>query len=131
MDCIFCKIAKGEIPCDKIYEDSKFIAFLDINPLSRGHTILIPKKHCRWVNDYELYSEYWEIARKISNKLKKILNPEVVGYIVYGRGVAHAHIHIIPTYKDHDPFSLFPVEGFIKMTKEEMNNLSEKIRKRI
>ena len=61
-DCLFCKIVAGEIPCQKVYEDDKFLAFLDIKPQSPGHTLLIPKTHYRWVYDVENYSEFWEKA---------------------------------------------------------------------
>src|SRR3989338_437726 len=98
-NCIFCKIVKGEIPCAKVYEDENFFAFLDINPLNHGHTLLIPKKHLELVDDYEPFSEYWETARKLSKVIKKALNPVVVSYLVYGLGVPHAHIHLIPKFE--------------------------------
>jgi histidine triad (HIT) family protein len=100
-DCIFCKIIKGEIPCYKVYEDDKFLAFLDIKPLNSGHTLLIPKKHFQWVDDVENYDEYWQLARKLSKIIQKTLNPIIVAKVVYGLGVPHAHIHLIPKF-DND-----------------------------
>ncbi|MCX6730843.1 MAG: HIT domain-containing protein, partial [Candidatus Roizmanbacteria bacterium] len=71
MDCIFCKIVKGELPSYKVYEDDLCIGFLDIFPLSKGNVLLIPKKHYRWVNDIPEFGAYWEAARVISYKKKK------------------------------------------------------------
>ena len=59
-NCIFCKIINSEIPCTKIYEDENYLAFLDVEPKSEGHTLLIPKKHYRWIYDVENFSEYFE-----------------------------------------------------------------------
>jgi len=98
-ECIFCKIVTGEIPSNKVYEDENFVAFLDRNPLNPGHTLLIPKRHFVWVNDYEPFGEYWEVARKLSKKISLVLNPIVVSYVVYGLGVLHAHIHLIPKFE--------------------------------
>ena len=101
MDCIFCKIVKGEIPCHKIYEDDNFFAFLDINPISHGHTLLIPKIHYRWVYDVLEFGEYWQVAKKITLAIKNCsLNPEYVSFLTMGKEVEHAHIHIIPRSSD-------------------------------
>lgn len=128
-DCIFCKIAAGEIPCWKVYEDEKFLAFLDINPLNPGHTILIPKKHVQWVDDYEPFCDYWQTARKLSKIIQKALNPLLVSYVTYGLGVPHAHIHLIPKFKgDNHPEGPNP-EKTMKISDQEMRNIAEKIRK--
>ncbi|MDD2482747.1 MAG: HIT domain-containing protein [Candidatus Shapirobacteria bacterium] len=96
-DCIFCKIIKGEIPCHKIYEDDNFLAFLDINPVAVGHTLLIPKTHYRWVYDVSNFGNYWQVAQKIALAIKNSdLNPEYVSFLTMGNEVHHAHIHIIP-----------------------------------
>ncbi|MCX6705850.1 MAG: HIT domain-containing protein, partial [Candidatus Woesebacteria bacterium] len=65
-NCIFCKIVKGEIPCYKVYEDNNFLAFLDIKPLTRGNSLLISKKHYRWVYDVPDFGSYWEAAKKVA-----------------------------------------------------------------
>lgn len=127
-DCIFCKIVKGEIPCYKIYEDDNFFAFLDIRPLNPGHTLLIPKKHIQWVDDYEPFCKYWETARKLSRVIKKALNPIVVSYVVFGLGVPHAHIHLIPKFEgDNHPAGPNP-EKTVNLSEEEMQKISEKIK---
>ena len=100
-NCIFCKIIKGEIPCQKVYEDDKFLAFLDINPIAIGHTLLIPKTHYRWVYDIPNFGEYWQVAQKIAVDIKNsALNPEYISFITMGNEVEHAHIHIIPRNLD-------------------------------
>jgi histidine triad (HIT) family protein len=96
-DCIFCKIIKGEIPCYKVYEDDNFLAFLDINPVSLGHTLLIPKIHYRWVYDVPNFGEYWQVVQKIALNIKNsALNPEYISFLTMGNEIPHAHIHIIP-----------------------------------
>lgn len=96
-DCIFCKIIKGEIPCYKVYEDDKFLAFLDINPVSPGHTLLVPKIHYRWVYDLPNFGEYWQVAQKLAINIKNsALNPDYISFLTMGNEVSHAHIHIIP-----------------------------------
>jgi histidine triad (HIT) family protein len=126
-NCIFCKIVKGEIPCYKIYEDENFFAFLDKHPLNPGHVLLVPKKHLNWVDDYEPFGEYWEIARKLSHVIKKALNPILVSYVVYGLGVPHAHIHLIPKFEgDQHPQGPNP-EKTMTYKDEEAEEVTEKI----
>ena len=95
-DCIFCKIARGEAPCYKVYEDGKYIAFLDIYPYVEGHTLVIPKKHYRWVYDVENFEEYWGVVLKITKAIQKVLHPDFVEYLTFGLLVSHAHVHILP-----------------------------------
>jgi len=100
-DCIFCKIIKGEIPCQKVYEDDNFIAFLDINPIAIGHTLLVSKTHYRWVYDIPNCGEYWQVAQKLAIGIKNsALSPEYISFITMGNEVEHAHIHIIPRNLD-------------------------------
>jgi histidine triad (HIT) family protein len=95
-NCIFCKIANNEIPSYKIYEDDKFLAFLDINPASEGHTLVIPKKHYDLVWDVEEIGEYMKVCKKIANTFQDKTDEEIVYSLIHGEGVPHAHIHIIP-----------------------------------
>lgn len=104
MDCIFCKIVKGELPSYKVYEDDLFLGFLDIFPLSKGNTLLIPKKHYRWVNDVPEFGEYWEAARRISNRIQEKLGATSISYLTFGEEVFHAHIRIIPRYSTDDMY---------------------------
>jgi histidine triad (HIT) family protein len=100
-DCVFCKIVKKEIPADIVYEDNDFLAFLDIHPKSPGQTLVIPKKHHRWVWDVGTdgspsIGSYFEIAAKIAHALKKVFNQELIRGMVFGEEVAHAHISLFP-----------------------------------
>lgn len=127
-DCLFCKIIKGEIPSYKVYEDKKFFAFLDIRPLNPGHTLLIPKNHVQWVNNYEPFCEYWETARKLSRAIQKALNPILVSYITYGLAVPHAHIHLVPKFEnDNHPQGPNP-EKTMNIPEGEMKKIAEKIK---
>jgi histidine triad (HIT) family protein len=98
-NCIFCKIASGEIPAYKIYEDENFLAFLDIHPLSPGHAQVIPKKHFRWFWDVPNVGEYFEVARKIALAQQKAFNTDFVLSKIVGDEVEHAHIWIYPNNK--------------------------------
>ena len=104
-DCIFCKIVKGEIPSKKIYEDDLCMAYLDINPDTDGHTLIIPKEHYKDI--YELPNDVlkhiFDVSKKLMNELKDKLN--CTGHtlmINYGSSqeVKHFHMHIKPQYKD-------------------------------
>ena len=95
-NCIFCKIVKGEIPTRKVYEDDNFLAIIDINPRSPGHTQVIPKKHYRWVWDVPNLGEYFEVAKKIAFAQRKAFDTEMIIGSVVGEDVPHAHIWIYP-----------------------------------
>ena len=99
-DCIFCKIAKEEIPCYKIYEDKDFLGFLDIKPINPGQSLIIPKIHYRWVDDVPNFGEYFEAAKKVGLATKKALSPVNVCYVTLGFAVLHAHIRIIPRFEN-------------------------------
>ena len=94
-DCIFCKIVAGEIPSYKIYEDDKYLAFLDIMPWCEGHTLVIPKSHVEWVWDYPESGEYFEFVGKVARHLRKVKG-EGVRAEIFGWDVSHAHIHLLP-----------------------------------
>lgn len=97
-DSIFTKIIKGEIPCYKVYEDSKTLAFLDIHPISPGHTLVIPKKQVEFVWDMEDqdYQAVQVTAKLVANRLKNVLAVPYIGAQIVGVDVPHAHIHLIP-----------------------------------
>ncbi len=95
-NCTFCKILNGEIPSYKVYEDESFLAFLDINPLSPGHTQIIPKQHYRWVWDVPNVGALFEVAKKIALAQKKAFGVEMIRSQVYGEEVAHAHLWVWP-----------------------------------
>ncbi|HVT75048.1 MAG TPA: HIT domain-containing protein [Candidatus Paceibacterota bacterium] len=95
-NCIFCKIVAGSIPAHKIYEDTDFLAFLDINPLSPGHALVIPKQHYRWVWDVPNVGLYFEAVRKIAVAQKKAFGTDFVLSKIVGEEVPHAHIWVYP-----------------------------------
>ncbi len=94
-DCIFCKIVKGDIPSFKVYEDDEFLGILDIAQFTEGHTILIPKKHFRFVWDIDNIGGYFKAAQKIAKHFKSLGYDYVDSYI-WGRMVPHAHLHLVP-----------------------------------
>jgi histidine triad (HIT) family protein len=97
---IFKKIIDGEIPSTKVYEDEKVIAFLDIQPVAPGHTLIIPKKEYEWVQDLpdELLSYLFVTAKKIMKAIKEGLGCDYVQISVVGKDIPHAHVHLIPRY---------------------------------
>lgn len=96
LDCIFCKIVRGKIPSHKVYEDKNFLAFLDINPQSPGHTQVIPKDHYRWVWQIPNAGEYFEVAKKIALAQQKAFGTDFILSKIIGDEVEHAHIWIFP-----------------------------------
>lgn len=104
-NCIFCKIVRGELPTNKVYEDEKTFAFLDINPVNPGHVLVVPKKHASDV--FEIEEAEWDtvmrVVKKISLALEKSLKPTGINLGMNnksgaGQVVFHAHVHIMPRY---------------------------------
>jgi histidine triad (HIT) family protein len=97
-DSIFTKIIKNEIPCHKIYEDDKNIAFLDIHPAQPGHVLVVPKKQVWWIWDLpdEDYHALMEAVKKVGTRMHEALGPKRIGVSVEGEGVPHVHVHLIP-----------------------------------
>jgi histidine triad (HIT) family protein len=106
-NCIFCKIAQGKIPCYKIYEDEKYLAFLDLKPLSKGHALVISKEH--YSNIFEIpestLSELAIVVKKVSERIKEKFNPD--GIFINqnngekaGQSIMHFHVHVKPIYED-------------------------------
>ena len=98
MDCIFCNIISDPSQALVVYNDDDFLAFLDINPINEGHTLLIPKKHTESIWDMEKndYNQIFETSKIIQEKLQKAFNPKAVGMAIEGLSVAHTHIHFVP-----------------------------------
>jgi histidine triad (HIT) family protein len=105
-DCIFCKIARGEVPSSKVYEDDKVVAFLDIHPKAPGHTLVIPKEHYRWFTDLPdaLSDDLFRAAKKVAKDLKEKHDADFVRLSIVGTDVPHVHMHLIPlSMKDAGP----------------------------
>lgn len=98
MSSVFTKIVNREIPAEIIYEDDKTLAFLDIRPVSNGHTLVTPKEEVDELQDLdeETYQAVMDTVRRVSRLLKDRLQPARVGVVVYGFDVPHAHVHLIP-----------------------------------
>lgn len=128
MSTIFSKIISGEIPAHKVAESNDFLAFLDINPLARGHVLVIPKKETDYVFDIEdaEYMELWIFAKLVAKSIKAAFPCVKVGVAVVGLEVAHAHIHLIPINEVADmDFN----RQKLKLTNDEFIEDSENIRK--
>lgn len=130
MASIFTKIVQGEIPAYKVAEDEKFLAFLDISPVAKGHTLVIPKKEIDYLFDLddELYSGLQLFAKKVAVGLKKAVPCEKIGVLVLGLEVPHAHIHLIPMKYEAD---ILNFSDKVEMGQEEMAELTKKIAKEI
>jgi len=95
-DCIFCQIVKGKIPCYKIYEDEECLAFLDLAQIVDGHTLLVPKKHVKWIWDVENPGGFFKAAQKITKHYQQVTGEEFVMSISLGVMIEHAHWHLLP-----------------------------------
>ncbi len=95
---LFARIATGEIPSFKVAEDERFFAFLDINPLVKGHVLVIPKQEIDYLFDMDVqaYQDLWQFAMKVSKAIKRVVPCIKVGVAVIGLEVPHAHIHLVP-----------------------------------
>jgi histidine triad (HIT) family protein len=130
MTTIFTRIINGDIPSYKVAENEKFYAFLDINPVARGHTLVIPKIEIDYLFDIEdnLFRDYLLFAKKVAIGLKKAIPCEKVGLSVIGLEIPHAHIHLIPlNTMDDINFS----KPKLKLTPEEFENILAKITREI
>jgi histidine triad (HIT) family protein len=130
-ECIFCKIVAKQMPSFTVYEDEKFVAFLDVNPLNPGHTLVVPKQHKRWIFDVEDFGEYWEVARKVALAAIKALNAFTVNFFTMGFGemaVEHAHIHVLPRFENDGHGSLPDRTKIKKMTKEQLTEIMNRIK---
>ncbi|MBS4014278.1 MAG: HIT domain-containing protein [Bacteroidetes bacterium] len=126
MSSIFSKIVNGEIPCHKVAENDKFLAFLDINPLAKGHTLVIPKQEIDYIFDIddELYKELFLFAKQVAHSIKKCVNCKRVGIAVVGLEVPHTHIHLVPINSVYDiDFS----KPKLKLSNDELKMIAERI----
>jgi histidine triad (HIT) family protein len=122
---IFTKIVLGEIPCCKIAEDKNYLAFLDINPNTKGHTLVIPKKEVNKIFDLDIqtYSELMSFSYRVAKALEKTISCERIGMSVIGLEVPHVHVHLLPINKMAD-MQFIEKE---KMTNEEFTVLAKEI----
>lgn len=126
MPSLFTRIVNGDIPCYKIAEDQDFLAFLDINPLAKGHTLVIPKLEVDYIFDLEpeVYAGLWTFAKSVAGKIEKVIPCERVGIAVVGLEVPHAHIHLIPLNNVEDINFSRPK---LQLSSEEFENIANSI----
>lgn len=134
-ECIFCKIVRGEIPSNKVYEDEHTLAFLDINPRNPGHTLVIPKKHHEQIftlSDQEgaaIFSSVKKVAALVKNGVKADgisiaqNNGKAAGQVVW-----HVHFHVIPRFEAENPPALEGILSVKKMTPEVMQKIADTIK---
>ena len=127
-NCIFCKIIAGDIPSYKIYEDAEFLAFLDIRPLTKGHALVIPKKHYRWVWDVENISGYYSVVKKIANAQKHAFGTDRIFSLVFGEEVPHAHVWLIPRYDDDGHGPAIDLKNIQEYSPDQMMAFAEAIK---
>ena len=133
-DCIFCKLANGVFPTNFIYEDEDFKVILDANPATKGHSLILPKKHFKNLldADEEVLKKALPLAKKLSNKLIDVLKCDGVNVLqnnneAAGQAVFHLHIHLIPRYKEEKEHMLSWKPN--KFSDEEMKNIAESLKK--
>lgn len=129
MASIFTKIINGEIPAYKITEDENYLAFLDVNPNAKGHTLCVPKKEIDKIFDMEEehYLGLMQFSRKVSKALQKAVPCKRVGMAVIGLEVPHAHVHLIPLNEMDE----MRFQNKVKLTKEDFEKLVEDIKKHL
>lgn len=126
MATIFTKIIRGDIPCHKVAETDDHIAFLDINPIAEGHTLVVPKKEIDYFFDLpgDLLHSTLDFSQKIAKAIDRALNPLRTGVIVQGLEVRHAHLHLIPLYK-HD--QVMALGHNVEVSEQRMKELAGKL----
>ena len=127
MSTIFSKILSGEIPCHKILEDEKYLAFLDVRPIKAGHTLVIPKKEVDYIFDIddETLKGLVVFAKKAAVMIKKAIPCRKIGIMVYGLEVPHAHVHLVPIEGIPGELSFANAKS---MSPEELTKIAAKIR---
>ncbi len=130
MASIFSRIVAGEIPSYKVAEDDKFFAFLDINPMAKGHTLVIPKQEVDYIYDLDdaTVGEINVFAKKVAKAIEKAVPCKRVGIMVLGMEVPHVHIHLIPINKESDMLLSNPK---IKLEQAEFEEIARRIRENI
>lgn len=130
-DCIFCKIIEGEVPGYKVYEDENVVAFLDANPVSKGHTLVIPKEHVENIHEASGMNYMWEPIVEVSNAVKDAFGAEGVNIAQNngekaGQEVFHLHFHITPIYEGNEldiTYNRSELEGGEEVAEEISENL--------
>lgn len=130
MATIFSKIIKGEISAYKVAEDENFLAFLDINPLAEGHTLVIPKKEVDYIFDMDDddYAKFFIFSKKVAKAIKEVIPCLKVGVAVIGLEVRHAHIHLVPI---NDVYDIDFKKEKLKLSPERFSQIAELISSKV
>ena len=131
MSSIFSKIVKGELPAYKVAEDERFLAFLDISPLTKGHVLIIPKKEIDYIFDLDskTFSTLWCFTQLVAKAMEKVIICERIGIAVIGLEVPHAHIHLVPLTKGISNINF--ENPRLKFTQQEFEEIAQKIRREV
>ena len=130
MSTIFSKIVAGKIPSYKVAEDERFLAFLDVFPLAKGHVLVIPKEETDYIFDIESneYLLFWQFAKQVAKAMDKVFDCERIGVTVIGLEVPHAHIHLVPINGVSDINFEKPK---LKFSEQEFEDIAKQIRKEV
>lgn len=129
--CVFCRIAKGELACHKVFEDSEFIAFLDRFPRNPGHTLVVPKSHYRWVWDYPQLGRYYELVGRIANAIRAAMKTDWVVSLVLGQEIPHAHVWLVPRFPGDGHGGAIRLDNVKEISETEMAQIAAKIAARL
>ena len=123
---VFSRIVAGEIPCHKVYEDERHLAFLDVSPIQPGHTLVIPKREVGYLFDMaaEEQDALWRAVREVERGVRRATDARRVCVMVVGWEVPHVHVHLVPTKRVEE----FPVPAKITMTPEDLTRMALRIR---
>lgn len=126
MASIFSRIVAGEIPCYKVAENDRYFAFLDINPVAKGHTLVIPKHEVDYIFDLddEEYAGLMQFAKKVAAAMRSVIDCKRIGVAVMGLEVPHTHVHLVPISKESD-MNFFKEK--LQLPAEEMMQIAESI----
>lgn len=129
-NCIFCRLADRQLPTNLVYEDDRFMAFLDISPIVIGHTLVIPKTHYRWVHQVKEFGPLWRVAQKVALAQIKFLKSETVVFATAGFQIPHAHIHVLPMPPKEEGEYLPGIESAkrIKVSPEQLRQVASKLK---
>jgi histidine triad (HIT) family protein len=136
-ECLFCRIARGDLPAHKVHEDDHILAFLDLHPIRPGHTLVIPKDHHVWFEDLpeDLAARITTCAQRLARSMKRLYAVDRVAMFYTGIHVPHAHAHVVPMHHVHDVSSKAylaeGVDGYAlppKLANDEMSNIAKSLK---
>lgn len=131
MACPFCQIIAGKAPAHLVYEDGRVLAFLDIRPRTRGHSLVIPKSHDRWVDEVPDLGELFAAAGKVARAAKRALAADWIQFLTIGEEVEHAHIHVIPRFRADGHGAIINLARVLPFSDDQMEETARAIREAV